>query len=163
MFNYGSFKLFLSKISIGVVLICFSSFLIISILTNSPNDPGIRNLSGNKEIYNLLGFWGAVSSSFFLILFGRLSLVFIIFLFYLGFLLSFGIKSKKYFLKLLLVIMSSALVGFTAVLNELEFFNKGIIQNILFDIFSYYFPLVINTFLYKFIFSFLVIVISFFF
>ena len=160
MFNYGSFKLFLSKISIGIVLICFSSFLIISILTHSPNDPGIGKLRGSTEIINFFGLWGAISSSLLLILFGRLSLIFIIFFLYSGFLLSFGIKSKQYFLKLLLVILSSLLTSFTLVLHDLKLFETGLIPKMLFDISSYYLPVIVSGFLYKFIISFLFIIIS---
>jgi len=160
MFNYGNFKLFLSKISIGIVLICFSSFLIISILTHSPNDPGIGKLSGSTEIINFFGLWGAISSSLFLILFGRLSLIFIVFLLYSGFLLSLGLKSTQYFLKFLIVILSSILISFTLVLHDLKLFETGLIPKLLFDIFSYYLPVMINGFLYKFIISFLFIIIS---
>ena len=160
MFNYGSFKLFLSKISIGIVLICFSSFLIISILTHSPNDPGIGKLSGSTEIINFFGLWGAISSSLFLILFGRLSLIFIVFLLYSGFLLSLGLKSTQYFLKFLIVILSSILISFTLVLHDLKLFETGLIPKLLFDIFSYYLPVMVNGFLYKFIISFLFIIIS---
>ena len=160
MFNYGSFKLFLSKISIGIILIFFSSFLIISIFTHSPIDPGFGKLSGGVDILNFFGLWGAISSSFFLILFGRLSLIFIVFLLYLGFLFSLGFKSKYYFLRFFLVIFSSILISFTAALNELQFFETGLISKILFDVFSYYLPMVINNFFYKTIFSFLLILIS---
>ena len=160
MFNYGSFKLFLSKISIGVILIFFSFFLVISIFTHNLNDPGIGKINGSKEILNFFGMWGAISSSFFLILFGRLSLIFIIFLFYLGFLLSFGISTKQYFLKIFLVILSSVLINFTFVLHDLQFIGTGLISRMLFDIFSYYAPWVIDNFLYKLIFGFILMFIS---
>ena len=160
MFNYGSFKLFLSKISIGVVLICFSSFIIISILTHSLNDPGIGKLNENIEISNFFGFWGAISSSIFLIFFGSVSLVIIIYLLYLGFLLSFGFKSKQHFLKLFLVILSSILIGFTLILQDLNFFQTGLIPEILFNVFSYYLPIMTSSFLYKLIISFLLILTS---
>jgi DNA segregation ATPase FtsK/SpoIIIE, S-DNA-T family len=160
MFNYGSFKLFLSKISIGIILICFSLFLIISILTYNPNDPGIGKLGGDKEILNFFDLWGAISSSLFLILFGRLSLVFIFFLLYLGFLLSLGFESNRYFLKLLLVILCSVLINFSLALSDITVFETGLISNILFDIFSYYLPNVIDNFFYKALITFLLLVIS---
>ena len=160
MFNYGSFKLFLSKISIGIILICFSLFLIISILTYNPNDPGIGKLGGDKEILNFFDLWGAISSSLFLILFGRLSLVFIFFLLYLGFLLSLGFESNRYFLKLLLIILCSVLINFSLTLSDITVFETGLISNILFDIFSYYLPNVIDNFFYKALITFLLLVIS---
>ena len=160
MFNYGSIKLFLTKFSIGVILICFSSFLIISILTHNLNDPGIGKLSGNLEIFNFFGLWGAITSSFFIILFGKLSLIFIFFLFYSGFLLSLGFKLEKYFLKLIIVTLACVLISFTSVLNGLQFFEIGLIPKILLDIFLYYLPVVISNPLYKFIVSFFLIITS---
>ena len=160
MFNYGSFKLFLSKISIGIILICFSLFLIISILTYSPNDPGFGKLGGGKEILNFFDLWGAISSSLFIILFGKLSLVFIFFLLYMGFLLSLGFKSSRYFLKLLLVILCSILINFSLTLSDVTVFETGLITNILFDVFSYYLPTIIDNFFYRTLFTFLLLVIS---
>ena len=66
MFNYGSFKLLLLKIFLGILLFCFSLFLLISIYTYNPNDPGIGRFVGSSEITNFFGFWGAVFSSIFL-------------------------------------------------------------------------------------------------
>ena len=117
MFNYGNFKLFLFKISIGILLICFSSFLLISILTHSLSDPGIGKLSGAAEIKNFFGLWGAISSSILLILIGKTSLIFIVFLFYLGFLLGFGFQSKHKFLKTCLIILSSVNLLFETVIG----------------------------------------------
>jgi S-DNA-T family DNA segregation ATPase FtsK/SpoIIIE len=160
MFNYGSFKIFLSKISIGLILICISSFFIISIITHNPNDPGIGKLSTGEEIFNFFGLWGAISSSIFLVFFGRLSLIFIFFLLYSGFLLSIGFKFNKYFLKLFLVVISSVIINFCLVINKLEFLETGLIAKILLNIFSYYLPTILTNTLYKFILSFLFFIIS---
>ena len=160
MFNYGNFKIFLSKVSLGLILICFSSFLIISILTHNPNDPGIGKLSGVSEIFNFFGLWGAISSSIFLILFGRMSIISIIFLFYLGFLLILGVRLKRYFLKIFLVITSSILINFLLALNKLEFFETGLIAKMLLDILFYYLPVTVNSSLYKFLISFLFLTVS---
>ena len=141
-------------------MICFSLFLIISILTYNPNDPGIGKLGGDKEILNFFDLWGAISSSLFIILFGKLSLVFIFFLLYLGFLLSLGFESNRYFLKLLLVILCSVLINFSLALSDITVFETGLISNILFDIFSYYLPNVIDNFFYKALITFLLLVIS---
>ena len=55
MFSYGSFKLFFLKVFLGVVFVVFSGFLLISLLTNNPNDPGIGKLRDSLEIYNYFG------------------------------------------------------------------------------------------------------------
>ena len=94
MFNYGSFKLFLTKVFFGVFLTALSSFLIISLLTYNPNDPGIGKLGGTNEILNFFGFWGAISSSLFFIFFGRMSFVIFLFISYVGISLSLGLLSR---------------------------------------------------------------------
>ena len=160
MFNYGSFKLFLSKISIGVILLCLSSFLIISILSSNPNDPGIGKLGENKDILNFFGLWGAISSSLLLILFGWLSIIFIFYILQLGVLLIFGFKLYKYFLKFVLIVFSSIFINFSLMLLDLKSFETGLISKILFDVFLYYLPFVISNFFYKFLIIFLLIAIS---
>ena len=80
MFNYGSFKLLLLKVFVGAFLLGFSLFLFVSIYTYNPNDPGIGRLVVNLEIKNFFGFWGAVFSIVFLMLFGKASFFLLIFL-----------------------------------------------------------------------------------
>ena len=80
MFNYGSFKLLLLKIFLGIFLISFSLFLVISIITYNSNDPGIGKLVGKSEVTNFFGFWGAISSSVLIILFGKASLLLVVFI-----------------------------------------------------------------------------------
>ena len=66
MFNYGSFKLLLLKVFLGIFLFAFAVFLFVSIYTYNPYDPGIGRLVGKSEITNFFGFWGAIFSSIFL-------------------------------------------------------------------------------------------------
>jgi len=80
MFRYGGFKLLFLKVFFGLLLIFLSSFLFISVFSYSPNDPGIGKLVGKNEISNFFGFWGSISSSFFLMLFGTASLILISFI-----------------------------------------------------------------------------------
>ena len=54
MFKYGSFKLLLLKIFLGIFLISFSLFLIISIFTYNSNDPGLGKIVVNSEIINFV-------------------------------------------------------------------------------------------------------------
>ena len=91
MFNYGSFKLFLLKIFLGFCLLSFSFFLLVSIYTYNPNDPGIGRLVGKSDITNFFGFWGAIFSSVLLTLYGKASFFLIIFLVYFGIFIFLGL------------------------------------------------------------------------
>jgi len=149
MFNYGSFKLFLTKVFFGVFLTAISSFLIISLLTYNPNDPGIGKLGGSNEILNFFGFWGAISSSLFFIFFGRMSFVIFLFISYVGISLSLGLLSRSLIIKFILIVLSTALLNFVLVLQEVQNFETGLLANILFDILKYYFPDFTKIFFYK--------------
>ena len=51
-------------------------FLLIALLTYSPNDPGYTTTGGGQEVYNAVGRYGAWLSDFLLYLFGYLSYLF---------------------------------------------------------------------------------------
>ena len=106
MFNYGSFKLLLAKICLGIFLLSFALFLFVSIYTHNPNDPGIGKLVGKSEITNFFGFWGALFSSIFLTLYGKSSFLLVIFIFYLSVFVLLGLVIKRPFLKILLFFFS---------------------------------------------------------
>ncbi len=149
MFNYGSFKSFLIKIFIGLFLLSFSLFLFISIYTYNPNDPGIGKLGGGLEITNFFGFWGAVFSSIFLTLFGKASLILVIFLSYLGIFVLLGFILKRPFLKILLILVSINLINISFLLQQTFEIDTGLLSKILFDICKYYFPFLIEDFFYS--------------
>ncbi len=157
MFNYGGFKLFLTKIFFGTFLISISSFLIISLLTQDPNDPGIGRITSKREIINFFGFWGSISSSFFLIIFGRLSLIIFVFIFYAGIRFGLGLVSKNIFIKFFLVVFAAILFDVSLVLQEVKAIESGLLSKFIFDILVYYLPAVFNIFLYKIIISCLII------
>ena len=116
MFNYGSFKLLLLKIFLGIFILIFSLFLFVSIYTYNPNDPGIGRLVGKSEITNYFGFWGAIFSSIFLTLYGKASFFLVIFLSYLGVFMLLGLDVKKPILKILLIILSIVLLNISLLL-----------------------------------------------
>ena len=149
MFNYGSFKLLLLKVFFGFLLICISSLIIISIISHSANDPGIGKITNQKEIYNILGFFGAITSSFFLILLGKLSLVFVFFITYIGFVLSLGFKKKLLLLRLIFVLLSIVVLGFALELQDFNEFETGLLSGFLNDVFTYYLPHINENFFYK--------------
>ncbi|MDC1047114.1 DNA translocase FtsK 4TM domain-containing protein [Alphaproteobacteria bacterium] len=149
MFSYGSFKLLLLKVFVGVFLLSFSLFLLVSIYTYNPNDPGIGRLIGKSEITNFFGFWGAVFSSVFLTLYGKTSIFLVIFLSYLGIFMFLGLILKRPFLKILLVLLSVTLFNFSLLLQQSFKTDTGLLSKILFDIYKAYFPFLIDNFLYR--------------
>ncbi len=149
MFNYGSFKLLLLKILVGILLFCFSLFLFVSIFSYSPNDPGIGKLLGKSEIANSFGFWGAISASILLILYGKASYLFVIFLIYLSVFLVLGLAIKKPFLKFVLILLCITLLNISLLLQQSFKVDTGLFSKILFDIFKSYFPFLVDNFLYR--------------
>ena len=149
MFNYGSFKLLLLKVFVGAFLLGFSLFLFVSIYTYNPNDPGIGRLVVNLEIKNFFGFWGAVFSSVFLMLFGKASFFLVIFLLYLGVFIFLGLSLKRPFLKVLLILLTVTLINISLLLQRSFEPDAGLLSKILFDIYKSYFPFLVNNFLYR--------------
>ena len=94
MFNYGSFKLFFLKVFFGIIFILFASLLALSLATYSPDDPGIAKYGDKYEVSNSLGMFGAKLSSFFFTIFGALSFLLALYVFYVGWVLLLGIKKR---------------------------------------------------------------------
>ena len=149
MFNYGSFKSLLLKIFLGIFLIGVSLFLIVSIFTYNPSDPGIGKLVRDSEITNFFGFWGAISSSVFFVLFGKASFVLIFFILYLGVILVLGVNMKRPFLKICLILISVTLINFSLLLQQSYEINAGLFSKILFDICESYLPLLTEELVYR--------------
>jgi len=160
MFNYGSFKLFLSKVLFGIILICLSSFLIVNILNYNIAEPNFVNFRNDKGSLNYFDFFSSISSNILLFFFGSLSVVIVTFLFYIGILLCIGFKSKYLLVKFFLIILSVILFDIVLVLQEVKIFETGKISKELIIILSVYLPTIINNFYYKFIISFLLSILS---
>ncbi len=135
MFKYGSFRNFVSKFFVGIILIAFGSIYLVSLYTYSPNDPGYQNVNGG-EIQNILGHFGAYLSSYSLVFIGTLSYLFALFLtieggrFFLGFINRFVILN-----------FMSNLVGIISINISLKSFgeyylDKGVLSQIILDLFS---------------------------
>ena len=77
---------------LGILLVVIGIFLLISILSYSPNDPNFIYTPENTNIKNIGGFYGSVISDFLLQSIGLISLLVILNLFNWGFTL---ISSKK--------------------------------------------------------------------
>ncbi|MDA9621062.1 DNA translocase FtsK 4TM domain-containing protein [Pelagibacteraceae bacterium] len=149
MFNYGSFKLLLLKVFLGVFLFSFSLFLFVSLYTYNPNDPGIGRLVGRSEIINFFGFWGAFFSSVLITLYGKASFFLVIFLSYLGLFMFLGLTLKKPLLKILLIILSITLVNVVLLLQQTFDVSAGLLSKFIFDIYKSNFPFLIDNFLYR--------------
>ena len=54
MFKYGGFKLFLIKTFLGLVLTGSGLFILISLGTHSPEDPGLGKIQSFGDITNFL-------------------------------------------------------------------------------------------------------------
>ena len=94
MFNYGSIRVFVFKVVFGTLLVSLSLFILLSLLTHSSTDPGFGKILAQNDSVNIFGFYGAMTSSFFIIIFGMPSLIIGLYLFYTGTVISLGIIRK---------------------------------------------------------------------
>ena len=76
---------------IGLLTIILSFFLILSLLSYSPDDPNFL-ITENKKIQNLFGYYGSVTSDIIFQSFGLVAYLFCITIFFIGILM---IKNKK--------------------------------------------------------------------
>ena len=152
MFKYGGFKLFLIKTFLGLVLTGSGLFILISLGTHSPEDPGLGKIQSFGDITNFFGHFGALISSALLFLFGVYSYVIGFFVSFAGITLLFGLMVKNNFLKFFLIIFSS--ICFNHLFTETSFYysDTGIIYKTVVDILgsflsNYSFPF-IETYLF---------------
>ncbi len=129
MFKYGGFKLFLFKVIAGLILLVFGLFLLISIGTHDQGDPGIGKLQSFGDIKNIFGYFGALTASLFLFLFGLYSYVLSFFFSYVGFLLFFGFLIKAVFFKFFLIFASSVLFNQILIATRVNTSDTGIIYS----------------------------------
>ena len=162
MFNYGTFKLFVLKIFCGFILVGLSSFLLISVLSYNMADPGFGKLNETSEIKNFFGFWGSLTASFYLIFLGKISIILIVFLFYLGVLFIIGITLNKPFIKFCLLTIAVVFLDFSILIQQVDILKTGVIPTLLFEILKFNLPIIFDSFLYKLIVSILFLLISFF-
>ena len=76
MFKYGSFRNFVIKFFVGIVLFIFGLIYLTSLYSFSSTDPGFNQFNyniSNNEVSNFLGFFGAYLSSYSLVFIGTLS------------------------------------------------------------------------------------------
>ncbi|MDC2978815.1 DNA translocase FtsK 4TM domain-containing protein, partial [Pelagibacteraceae bacterium] len=131
MFKYGSFRNFVVKFFIGIVLFVFGLVYITSLYSYSPNDPGFNQLNyniNNNNIENLLGFFGANLSSYSLIFIGTLSYILAFYVVLLGGKLFLGIGSQLIVLKFLSNIIGIIMINISLKSTSITYLNTGLIS-----------------------------------
>ena len=127
MFKYGGFKLFLIKAFFGLLLAGSGLFFLISLGTHNSEDPGLGKFQSFGDITNFFGYFGALTSSAFLFLFGLYSFVIGFFILFIGIKLLFGLLVKNIFFKFFLVLFSSILFNHLFAEANFYYVSSGII------------------------------------
>ncbi len=142
MFNYGSFRLFIVKFSLGLLLILISIIQIGSFISHDPQDPGFNtfiNNSSSIDISNYFGVFGAYVASYMLVLIGHLSYLFSLFILLEGGKLIFGIINRFFFIRLLCNLIGITLLNIFLLYYNLIGFELGIISLFFWNVFvSFY-------------------------
>ncbi len=161
MFKYGSFRNFVVKFFAGIVLFIFGLIYLTSLYSFSPDDPGFNQFNYNvneSEITNLLGFFGALLSSYSLIFIGTLSYLLAFFITIEGGKLFLGIANRLIILKFLSNLAGIIIINLSLRSIEFIYLNTGLISQFLFDlIISINFNLAENIFI-NFIINFLLLI-----
>ncbi|MDC3186735.1 DNA translocase FtsK 4TM domain-containing protein [Pelagibacteraceae bacterium] len=139
MFKYGSFRNFVVKFFIGIVLFLFGLIYLTSLYSYSPNDPGFNQLNYNindNKISNLFGFFGAYLSSYSLIFIGTLSYLSAFFIAIEGGKLFLGITSRFIILKFLSNLTGIIIINVSLKSIDITYVNFGLISQFLIDLFT---------------------------
>ncbi len=161
MFKYGSFRNFVIKFFLGIVLFIFGLIYLISLYSFSPNDPGFNQFNyniNNIEISNLLGFFGAHLSSYSLVFIGTLSYLLAFFITIEGGKLFLGIANRFVILKFFSNLTGIIIINVSLRSVDMAYLNAGLISQFLVDFFtSINLSLAENIFIY-FIINFLLLI-----
>ncbi len=139
MFKYGSFRNFIVKFFVGIILFGFGLIYLGSLYSYSPNDPGFNQLNYNingNEIKNVLGLFGAYLSSYSLIFIGTLSYLLALFITIEGGKLFLGIISPLKILKLVSNIIGIIIINISLRAFDINYLEKGLIAQFVIDLIS---------------------------
>ena len=139
MFKYGSFRNFVIKFFLGIVLFIFGLIYLISLYSFSPNDPGFNQFNyniNNIEISNLLGFFGAHLSSYSLVFIGTLSYLLAFFITTEGGKLFLGIANRFVILKFFSNLTGIIIINVSLRSVDMAYLNAGLISQFLVDFFT---------------------------
>jgi len=112
---------------LGILLVCISIFLLVSIVSYSPSDPNFIYTPENTEIKNVGGFYGSVISDFLLQSLGLIAIFLVFNLFYFGIKLTTQ-KTINNFITKIFFIFVYIIFG-TTVLNILHNDSFWLIDN----------------------------------
>ncbi len=136
MFKYGSFRNFVIKFIIGIVLFGFGIVYLASLFSYSPEDPGFNQLTNNineNDVKNFLGFFGAYLSSYSLIFFGTLSYLLALFITLEGAKFSLGIISRLIILRFLSNLFGLLIINVSLRSVENAYLERGLISQFIID------------------------------
>jgi len=139
MFKYGSFRNFVVKFFLGIVLFLFGLIYLASIYSFSPDDPGFNQLNysiNENKISNLFGFFGSYLSSYSLIFIGTLSYLLAFFITIEGGKLFLGIVNRFIVLKFLSNLTGIIIINISLKSVDIIYLNSGLISQFLIDLFT---------------------------
>ena len=139
MFKYGSFRNFVIKFVVGIILFAFGSIYLVSLYSYSPNDPGFNQSNYNineNEVSNILGFFGSYLSSYSLVFIGTLSYLFAFYITLEGGKFFLGIISRLMPLKLLSNLMGIIIINVSLRSIDETYLERGLISQFIIDLFS---------------------------
>ena len=135
MFNYGGFRAFLIKITVGTAFLSSSIFALVSLATFNADDSGVFSSSSSQETMNFFGIYGAYFSSAMLVFFNQVAFLPFLFCFYYSVKTILGIRSSKLSLKILTILLFMVLSCFSFSLVN---YQGSLFGNILIDILIYF-------------------------
>ena len=136
MFKYGSFRNFVIKFFIGIVIFGFGSIYLASLFSYNQDDPGFNQLNNNinkNDIKNFLGLFGAYLSSYSLIFIGTLSYLLAFFLTLEGAKFFLGIMSRLIILKFLSNLFGLLIINVSLRSIEKVYLERGLISQFIID------------------------------
>ncbi len=95
-----------------------------------------------------------------ILVFGHLSFLLSVFIFFVSIIISAGINSKKIFIKFILIILTIILLNLTIGLQNIQIIETGFLSNFILDILIFYFSEIEKSFFYKNIISLFFVIIS---
>ena len=135
MFKYGSFRNFIIKFIVGLILFCFGLIYLFSLYSYYPNDPGYQNIN-ESDVKNIIGLFGAYLSSYSLVFIGTLSYLFALFLTIEGVRFFLGIENKLTILKFLSNLLGIVILNISLKSFGEYYLEKGVLSQIIVDLFS---------------------------
>ena len=136
MFNYGNFKYFLFKVSLGLIFILISLFIYIGLLKDYSNITGFGKGGNTEEISTFSSIFGLYLSSYLIVLFSYSAYLIPTIFLVNGVRFLLGIKATLIYFRFFIIILSIFLINFCLSLINI---NSGLVGNILKNLIEIYF------------------------